>query len=135
MDKLTLEKTIRSITEELNGSTLDYSDNNIIATIPLSEGRFQSITTYLLENPNGSKTIEFASRVCDADTPGIDYRHCLEVNRDLVYSKVIIQDGYIQLAASILVEHATRDIIKDIIVEIAQKADDLEMELTGADMH
>lgn len=135
MDKATLEKTIRSITEELNGNTLDYSDNNIIATIPLSDGRYQNITTYLLENDNGGKTIEFASRVCDADMPGIDYRHCLEVNRDLVYSKVIIQDGYIQLAASVLMEHATRDIIKDIILEIAQKADALELELTGADVH
>jgi hypothetical protein len=135
MDKATLERTIRSITEELNGNTLDYSDNNIIATIPLDEGRYQNITTYLLDNGNGSKTIEFASRVCDADAPGIDYRYCLEVNRELVYSKVIIQDGYIQLAASLLVEHATRDIIKDIIIEIAQKADALEKELTGADVH
>lgn len=135
MDKHTLERTIRSITEELNGSCLDYSENNIIATLPLEEGRYQNIVTYLIEKDNGLRTIEFASKVCDANTPGIDFRRCLTINSELIYSKMIIQDDYIQLAASLFVEHATRDIIRDIILEIAQRADDLEKEFVGVDIH
>ena len=73
--------------------------------------------------------------MCDADIPNLNFRHVLEVNQELVYSKVVIFEGFLQLAASVVVEHATEDILKDIVNEIGHTADNLERELTGSDNH
>lgn len=131
---MNLTKAIEKIAEELGGSFTEYSQNNLILTVPIADGRFQGVTTYLSDRA-GVHVIEFASRVCDADIPNLNFRHVLEVNQELVYSKVVIFEGFLQLAASVVVEHATEDILKDIVNEIGHTADNLERELTGSDVH
>ncbi|MGD1842566.1 MAG: hypothetical protein ACFB0B_16985 [Thermonemataceae bacterium] len=130
-----LAKAIENIAEEIDGSFTEYSPKNLIITVPIGDGRFQGVTTYLIER-DGNEVIEFTSRVCDAELPNINFKHALEVNQQLTYSKVVIFEGFLQLAAAIIVKHITEDILKDIILEIGHSADKLERELTnGIDVH
>lgn len=127
-------KTLQKIADELGGSFTEYSDNNLIVTVPTNNGRFQGIATYILEH-NGKKVLEIASRVCEADMPGIDYRKLLVLNQELTYSKIVIFDDYIQLAAEVIVDHINEVILKDIVDEVGHTADQIEFELTGKDVH
>lgn len=129
-----ISKALQKIADELGGSFTEYSDNNLIITVPTNDGRFQGVTTYILEH-EGKKVLEIASRVCDADLPGINYRELLVMNQELTYSKIVIFDDYIQLAAEVLVEHINEVILKDIVEEIGHTADKIEFELTGKDVH
>jgi hypothetical protein len=129
-----IAKALQKIADELGGSFTEYSDNNLIVTVPTNDGRFQGITTYILEH-DGKKVLEIASRVCEADLPGIDYRQLLVMNQELTYSKIVIFDDYIQLAAEVLVEHINEVILKDIVDEVGHIADKIEFELTGKDVH
>lgn len=129
-----IAKTLEKIADELGGSFTEYSDNNLIVTVPTSDGRFQGITTYILEH-EGKKVLEIASRVCDADMPGVDYRKLLVMNQELTYSKIVIFDDYIQLAAEVLIDHINEVILKDIVEEVGHTADKIEFELTGKDVH
>lgn len=129
-----IAKTLQKIAEELGGSFTEYSENNLIITLPTSEGRFQGITTYILEH-DSKKVLEIASRVCDENQEGIDYKKLLKMNQDLTYSKIVIFDGYIQLAAEVLLEHVNEVILKDIVEEIGYTADKIELEVTGKDVH
>lgn len=118
----------------MGGSFTEYSENNLIVTVPTNDGRFQGITTYILEH-DGKKVLEIASRVCEADFPGIDYRKLLVMNQELTYSKIVIFDNYIQLAAEVLIEHINEVILKDIVEEIGHTADKIKFELTSKDVH
>lgn len=129
-----IAKALQKIADELGGSFTEYSDNNLIVTVPTNDGRFQGITTYILEH-DGKKVLEIASRVCEADLPGVDYRQLLVMNQELTYSKIVIFDDYIQLAAEVLVEHINEVILKDIVDEVGHTADKIEFELTGKDVH
>ncbi len=129
-----IAKALQKIADELGGSFTEYSDNNLIVTVPTNDGRFQGITTYILEH-DGKKVLEIASRVCEADLPGINYRQLLVMNQELTYSKIVIFDDYIQLAAEVLVEHISEVILKDIVEEVGHTADKIEFELTGKDVH
>jgi len=129
-----IAKALQKIANEMGGSFTEYSDNNLIVTVPTNDGRFQGITTYILEH-DGKKVLEIASRVCEADFPGIDYRKLLVMNQELTYSKIVIFDDYIQLAAEVLIEHINEVILKDIVEEIGHTADRIEFELTGKDVH
>ena len=129
-----IAKSLQKIADELGGSFTEYSDNNLIVTVPTNDGRFQGITTYILEH-EGKKVLEIASRVCDADMPGINYRQLLVMNQELTYSKIVIFDDYIQLAAEVLIDHINEVLLKDIVEEVGHTADKIEFELTGKDVH
>jgi hypothetical protein len=65
----------------------------------------------------------------------IDSMAMLELNQELFYSKVIIHEGYLKVAAAALYDHCTEELIRDMILEVAKVADDLEHQLTGADIY
>ncbi|MFN3315929.1 MAG: hypothetical protein ACK40K_03890, partial [Raineya sp.] len=64
-----------------------------------------------------------------------NYRQLLVMNQELTYSKIVIFDDYIQLAAEVLIEHINEVILKDIVEEVGHTADRIEFELTGKDVH
>jgi hypothetical protein len=128
-----LSVTMQKLADEVDGRFLEYSPENTIITVPVSRYRFQNVTGYLL-NRNGLKVVEFMSKVCELHD-GINHRAMLELNQELFYSKVIIHEGYLKVAAAALFEHCTEDLIKDMILEVAKVADELEHQLVGADVH
>jgi hypothetical protein len=128
-----LSTIMKKLADDIGGRFVEYSDENTIITIPLDRNRFQNVTGYLSER-NGQQVVEFMSKVCDLSDE-IDYKKLLEINQDLFYGKIIIYEGMIRVASAALYAHVTEDIIRDMIIEVAKSADNLEFELVGEDIH
>jgi len=128
-----LSATMEKLADEIDGKFLEYSTENTIITVPVSRHRYQNVTGYLL-NRNNTRVVEFMSRVCELHDD-IDHKAMLELNQELFYSKVVIHEGYLKVAAAALLDHCTEDLIKDMVLEVARVADDLEHHLVGADVN
>jgi hypothetical protein len=105
-------------------------------TLPLDEGRFQSIRGLITEKESGLMLI-FTSTICRLhEFPNVDFKRMLEMNYELGYSKITITDeDYLELMTSIRYDLANAEEIRYMINEIAQTADKLEFEITGQDVH
>ncbi len=127
---------LQKMAEEMDGNYTEYSDDTIIVTLPLEEGRFQSIRGLITEKSSGLMLI-LTSTICRLhEYPDVDFRKMLEMNYDLGYSKITITDeDYLELMTSIKYDLATADEIRYMMTEVAQTADRLEFEITGKDVH
>ncbi|HOX83575.1 MAG TPA: hypothetical protein PLS08_11140, partial [Chryseolinea sp.] len=76
----------------------------------------------------------FTSKVCEFNS-GLDLKTLLEQNANFDFSKFILEDGFLKVEASCLVDSASEDQVKEMIQEVAQLADHYEMKLTGLDIH
>ncbi|MBD0259468.1 MAG: hypothetical protein ICV83_27430 [Cytophagales bacterium] len=128
-----LTDTMEKLAVEIDGMFIDYSFENTIITVPVSRYRYQNVTGYLMQKPQGT-VIEFMSKVCPIGTT-IDPMAMLELNQELFYSKVVIHEGFLKVAAAALYEHCTEELIKDMVLEVAKVADDLEHQLVGEDIY
>ena len=128
-----LSTIMRSLAKDIDGRFLEYSDENTIITVPLERNRFQNVTGFLSDR-KGQQVVEFMSKVCNI-RPDIDYQALLGTSQELFYGKVIIYEGMVRVASTALFEHTTETIIRDMILEVAKAADDLELELAGVDVH
>ncbi len=129
---MNLSTTMQRLALEIDGRFVEYSYENTIITIPISGDRYQSVTGYLIDRPQGTM-LEFMSRVCPLHAD-IDHRSMLELNQELYYSKVVIHEGFLKIAAAALFDHCTEQLVRDMIMEVAFVADDLEMRIVGADV-
>ncbi|MDX2306210.1 MAG: hypothetical protein NW226_25605 [Microscillaceae bacterium] len=127
---------LQHLAEEMDGNYTEYSDDTIIVTLPLEEGRFQSVRGLITERDSGLMLI-LTSTICRLhEYPDVDYRKMLEMNYELGYSKITITDeDYLELMTSIKYDLANPEEIKYMITEVAQTADKLEFEITGKDVH
>ena len=127
---------LQQLAEEMDGNYTEYSDDTIIVTLPLEEGRFQSVRGLITERDSGLMLI-LTSTICRLhEYPDVDYRKMLEMNYELGYSKITITDeDYLELMTSIKYDLANPEEIKYMITEVAMTADKLEFEITGKDVH
>lgn len=127
---------LKKLAEELDGNYTEYSDDTIIVTLPLEEGRFQSVRGLITEKDEKPMLI-FTSTICRLhEYPDVDFRKMLEMNYELGYSKITITDeDYLELMTAIKYDLATPEEIRYMITEVANTADKLEFEITGKDVH
>ena len=123
------------LAEELNGIYLDYTGDSGAMNLKLDNGRNQSVKSFIKNKGDGDMII-FMSKVCNLDDyPNVDFRKMLELNHNLIYSKIVIDDGYMEVESDAKLELSTKDEIKFIVKEVASVADDLELEITGKDVY
>ncbi len=136
MEEKNVKSYLEALAEELNGNFTEYSDDTVILTVPLEDGRFQSIRGLIAEREAGLMLI-FTSTICRLhEFPNVDFKRMLELNYELGYSKITITDeDYLELMTSIKYKLANAEEIRYMITEIAQTADKLELEITGEDIH
>lgn len=127
---------LEQLAQEMNGNFTEYSDDTVIVTLPLEEGRFQSVRGLINERESGLMLI-FTSTICRLhEYPDVDFRKMLEMNYDLGYSKITITDeDYLELMAAIKYELCSPEELRYMITEVVQTADRLELEITGKDVH
>lgn len=136
MEDKNIKGYLEKLAQELNGNFTEYSDDTVIVTLPLDEGRFQSVRGLISERESGLMLV-FTSTICRLhEYPDVDFRKMLEMNYELGYSKITITDeDYLELMTAIKYELATPAEVKYMILEIAGTADKLEFEITGKDVH
>jgi hypothetical protein len=136
MEEKNVKGYLEKLAQDLNGNYTEYSDDTVIITLPLDEGRFQSARGILLER-DGGLMLTFTSTICRLhEYPDVDFRKMLEHNYDLGYSKITITDeDYLELMAAIKYDLVNPEELRYIITEVVQTADKLELEITGKDVH
>lgn len=120
---------------EIGGHYSEYDSRTSIIIVPLPDERYQTVLGKIRHSVRyNCLGIEFLSKVCEANA-NLDLRSLLEENANLNHAKFAIAESFIHVEASSFVESATEDILKEIIQEVANVADEYEFKLTGQDVH
>lgn len=130
-----LNAFMESYAEEIGGTYSEYDIRTSIIIVPLPDERFQTVLGKLKHSQRYDRLgIEFMSKVCQYEDD-LDLKLLLVENGNLNHAKFAIVDNFIHVEASCFVESATEDLLKEIIQEVANVADEYEFKLTGADVH
>jgi hypothetical protein len=128
-----LDKLLEDYANEIGGKVIPYTDNQSIVIMPTKHGRFQRVLAWTRKSSKHS-FLEFDSKVCEFSST-IDMQKYLTEAAGFTFSRIIIKEGFLQVASSVFVEEATNELIKDMVKEVAEIADDLEFQITGQDVH
>jgi hypothetical protein len=125
----------RQYAEEVGGQYTDYDNSKAVIVVPLSAGRFQTVLGIARTGSvSGKDQVMFISKICDFDE-AIDLRDLLERNGTFDYSRFILEDGFLKVVASCVAENASEGLVKEMIREVANIADQFEFKFTGQDVH
>lgn len=131
---LNLDQILDDYSNKVGGKVIPYTDDKSVIVIPTKHGRYQQVIGWSKKTKD-YKFLEFDSKVCKY-SPEVDLRPLLEeAATRYVFARLIIKDGYLQVASSVVVEHATPELITDMVKEVAEEADDLEFRITGKDVN
>jgi hypothetical protein len=128
---LNLDKILEDYSNEVGGKVIPYTDTQSVIVLPTKHGRFQQVKAWSNQTQT-YKFLEFYSKVCDLK-PEMDLKSLLETASTFVFARIMVKQNQIFVASSVVVDHATPDIIKDMVREVADVADDMEWQLTGQD--
>ena len=130
-----LNNFMESYAREITGQYSEYNNTVSIVIFPLPDERFQTVYGEKKHlDKYGRELIEFSSKVCEFDED-IDLKSLLEENTNFCHAKFSIVNGFIQVEASLFIDSATEDTVKEALSEVANLADEYEFKLTGADVY
>ena len=130
-----LKAFMQQYADEIKGQYSEYDNHKSIIIVPLPDERYQTVLVYLRQNNRYRKTIiEFSSKVCPF-SDDLDLKLLLEENANLNHVKFVLVDDFVKVEASCFTDSATPELLKEIIQEVANVADEFEFKLTGEDVH
>jgi len=130
---LNLDKLLEDYANEIGGKVIPYTDNQSIVIMPTKHGRFQRVLAWTRKAGKHS-FLEFDSKVSEFNST-IDMQKCLTEAAGFTFCRIIIKEGFLQVASSVFLDEATAELVKDMVREVAEVADDLEYQITGQDVH
>jgi len=132
---MNLIKFMENYANEVNGKYSEYDDNKSVIIVPLKDQRFQSVVGEKKHvEQYGREGIEFSSKVCRFDSR-IDLQQLMAENTKFWHAKFAIVDDHIQVEASTFLDNVSEGLLKEMIEEVANAADDWEFKLTGKDVN
>lgn len=132
---MNIMKYVQQFADQIGGQFTDYDHTKSVLVVPINGSRFQTVVALTQKSPvSGREQAMFTSKVCEF-SPALDLKVLLEQNANFDYSKFVLEDGFLKVEASCLVNTASDDQVKEMIQEVAQLADHYEMKLTGQDIH
>lgn len=126
---------MESYAREIGGQYSEYNNTVSILIFPLEDERFQTVygeKKYLKKY--SKELIEFSSKVCEFNSD-IDLKLLLSQNTNFCHAKFSIVNNFIQVEASLFIDSATEETVKEAMSEVANLADEYEFKLTGVDIH
>lgn len=132
---MTLLSTIKQYADQIGWQFTDYDHTKTVIVVTIESHRFQTVLALTQKSRvSGREQAIFSSKVCEFTT-AIDLRSLLEQSGSFDYSKFIIEDNYLKIEASCLVDSSSPEQLKEMIQEVAQLADHYELKLTGQDLY
>ena len=123
------------LADEIGGQFSEYDNSKSVIIVPLQDNRFQAVLGVVKYNEKFNKTgIVFSSKVCK-HTADIDLKELLLENAKTCYAKFVISDGFLRVEGSAFLENINENGLKEILIEVANKADEWELKLTGLDVN
>ena len=126
---------MRNYAQEVGGQFSEYDKEKSIIVVPLPQGRFQTIIGLQKGNQVSNRSIiEVSSKICQFKET-LDLVGLLRENSQLHYSRFSMVEDYLKLEACIYLDQVTEEILTEMIMEVAENADNWEQRLTGVDVH
>jgi hypothetical protein len=132
---MNLLSTVKQYADQLGWQFTDYDHTKTVIVVSIDTHRFQTILALTQKSRvSGREQAIFSSKVCDFSS-NLDLKMLLEQSASFDYSKFVLEDNFLKIEASCLVDTATEGQLKEMIQEVAQLADHYELKLTGQDIH
>jgi hypothetical protein len=130
-----LNAVMAQIAEQVNGQYTMYDPEHAIIVVPVPGGRFQTVLGSVRINElYNRKLYNISSKVCPVRAES-QYDMLLEQSAHFYYSRFVIAEGYLQVEAVAEANSVSPDALREMIMEVANLADQFEMKITGADIH
>ncbi|MEQ9300610.1 MAG: hypothetical protein RIF33_18715 [Cyclobacteriaceae bacterium] len=131
-----LNSFMQRFADEIGGDYSQYDATRSVIIVKLPDERFQTVLGKVVNHDKYNKeVIEFTSKVCSVDED-IDYASLLRYSDEFIHSKfVVAPDDYLKVAASAYTETVTEALLKEMILEAANVADEWENKITGLDVN
>ena len=125
----------KQFAKKIGGEYDEYNENYSIFIIPLKDKRFQTVMARIIHHEKYNKdVVQITSKVCPT-TEKINYPEVLEASKDFLYTNFIVEDGFLKVDTSLLLDQSSEDLIEEIIKEVAYTADEWEFKITGKDIY
>jgi len=135
LNPMDLSAILKKYASESNGQYTEYDGSHSILIVPVSGGRYQTVMGKIKVNElYNRQLLSFTSKVC-AQKPGIDFPMLLEQSAHFNYCRFVIADGYIQVECVSALEGLNERIVREMVQEVANLADQYELKVTGTDLH
>jgi hypothetical protein len=132
---MNLTSYIQQSADQIGGQYTDYDHTKSVVVVPIDGTRFQTVLAVTQTSAvSGRDQATFTSKVCLFDTK-LDLKSLMEQNARFDYSKFVLHDGFLKVEASCLTSSVSQEQVKEMIQEVAQLADQYELQLTGRDLH
>lgn len=126
-------KFSQNLAAEIGADYTEYDASHSVLVVPLADGRFQTVVARLMEHPRFKKeVVRITSKVCYT-SEDIDYKELLTASDNYVHTNFTIEDDILKVEASLFYESINKEIMKEIVSEVASIADDWEFKITGVD--
>ena len=126
---MNLSQLISQVSKNLNGTHTAYDDNKSFIVIPVVSKRYQSVLAEYVTKDD-VKFIVVSSKICEeSQTPD----KLFKIEKKLLFAKLTIKDGFLQVICY-LDENMDANLAALIIDEVANFADEQELQITGQDI-
>jgi hypothetical protein len=130
---MALNEFMEKFATEIDGQYSEYDVNKSVVIVPLKQNRFQAVMGSE-KHENGNMLYQFTSKIC-LYSQKIDLKELLKNNLKYYYSRFYVDDDFIRMAATISMKKMNEEVLKEIILEVANAADEWEHKLTGLDVN
>ncbi|MGK7393019.1 MAG: hypothetical protein ACNS62_00545 [Candidatus Cyclobacteriaceae bacterium M3_2C_046] len=122
---------IKEFARQIEGIFVDYNDYKFAVIVPLIDSkRIQRVFGIIDEKFH---RIEFRSMVCKKEQA--DFSELMEQQKEFIYSKFLKEEENVMISASLEIENAEFDLLRKVIMEVAEYADVWEKKFTGQDIY
>ena len=126
---------MQEISEEIGAQFNEYDERKSVMVVLLEGSRYQTVMAVLKHHERYDReVVHLSTKVCDTDQ-FINYVNILSGNADFVHSKFVIVDNYLRVEAAAFIDNISTDLLKEMIMEVAETGDEWELRITGQDIH
>lgn len=126
---------MQKFAEEIDGQFSEYDKSKSVIIVPLEDNRFQAVLGIIKYSERYKREgVEFTSKVCELNDD-VDLVGLLRENSTFCHAKFVIAENAVKVEASAFLDNVTESLLKEIILEVANAADEWEYKLTGLDVH
>ena len=128
-------KTMQQIAESIGAQYNEYDERKSVIVVLLTGSRYQTVMGVLKHHDKYDReVIHLSTKVCDTEQY-IHYSEILSQNAGFVHSKFVIVDGYLRVEAASFTDSVSEEVLKEMILEVAELGDEWELKITGQDIH
>jgi hypothetical protein len=130
-----LKAFMKKYADEIGGQFTEYDQFHSIIIVPVAGNRFQTVIGTIREKEQHNRRfIALTSKVC-AIKSDLDFKKLLQDSASFNYCRFVILDNYLQMEGVTAIDSASEEVIKEVLQEVANLADQYEHKLTDSDIH